>query len=113
MFAFAQTATGITLIKPPDSIKTFSSEIADSQSDFMNVFVVPEKELIVIQIKNLNTSDLEIKLFDASGDELKKTFLYKASTIAFFDTQTLYNGDYLIKISDGISSLEKKIMLNK
>ena len=79
----------------------------------MNVFVAPEKELIVIQIKNLNTQNLEITLLDATEKELKKTFLNTASTIAFFETDTLYNGDYVIKISDGISSIRKKITLNK
>ena len=41
-----------TITVTSDSIKTSSGEVADSQSDFMNVFVAPEKELIVIEGKS-------------------------------------------------------------
>ena len=111
LFALAQTANASVVL--PDSIKSSTIDVEESPSDFMNVFVVPEKELIIIQLKNLNTQDLDVALLDANDNELKRTKLYQASTIAFFETQTLYSGDYIIIVSDGISSIRKKISLNK
>jgi len=104
-----------TVISKYPTTAAYSSTIDtdNTQTSFMNVFVVPEKELIVIQIKNLNTQDLEVTLLDSMNKEIKKTMLYQASTIAYFETQTLYSGDYVIKISDGVSSIRKKITLNK
>lgn len=70
LFAFAQTVNANKVL--PDKIKTTSIEVEDSLSDFMNVFVALEKELIVIQIKNLNTQDLEVTLLDSVNKEIKK-----------------------------------------
>ena len=83
----------------------------DSQNAFMNVFVATKNELIVIQLKNLNTDDLNVSLSDADNHIIKEVLLYKGSTITSFDTQTLYNGDYVITISDKNTSINKKITL--
>jgi hypothetical protein len=32
------------------------------------------------------------------GKEIQSTVVYQGSTIAYFDTRTLYNGQYLIKV---------------
>ena len=85
----------------------------DDQRSGIKVFVVPEKELIVIQCNNLLTEDLTILLFDSSGLQIKKTEMYQGSTIAYFDTQTFYSGEYVIKISNGKEWLIKNITLTK
>ena len=89
----------------------FSTE--EEIDDYLTVYTVPDKELIVVQWKNLNTVDMEIVLTDASEKVIHKTILYKGSTIAYFETQTLYKGDYFVKISDGKNWLRKKISLIK
>ena len=89
----------------------FSTE--EEIDDYLTVYTVPDKELIVVQWKNLNIVDMEIVLTDASEKVIHKTILYKGSTIAYFETQTLYKGDYFIKISDGKNWLRKKISLIK
>jgi hypothetical protein len=79
----------------------------------MNVFVAPEQELIVIQLKNLNTVTLEVSLLNSDGLDIQKTILYAGSTIAYFKTQTLYSDEYIIKISNGKETITHKITLAK
>ena len=90
-----------------------ADSVLEDQRSGMKVFVVPEKELIVIQCNNLLTEDLTILLFDSSGLQIKKTEMYQGSTIAYFDTQTFYSGEYVIKISNGKEWLIKNITLTK
>ena len=111
LISLAQTTAKST--SPINTPYSSTIENDSSNDDFMNVFVAPEKELIVIQIKNLNTQDLEVALFDANDTLIIKKILYQASTIISFDTDTLYSGDYIIKISDGNSSIFKKITLKQ
>lgn len=85
----------------------------DSTLSFMNVFVAPEQELIVIQLKNLNTEALEISLCNSDGLKIQNTILYAGSTIAYFETQALYSGEYTIKISNGKETITHKITLAK
>jgi hypothetical protein len=40
-----------------------------------------------------------------------KTQMIKGSTIAYFDTQTLYNGTYMVKISNGKNTISKKVVV--
>jgi hypothetical protein len=96
-FAFAQTTAAVT----------------EPELPFMNVFVVPDRELVVIQWKNLNTTNREIILSDISGRALQKSTLYAGSTIVFFDTQTLYSGEYEVGVYEGNKWLGKKIRINK
>jgi len=96
-----------------DSIICAKIGNSDSSSDLFNVFVAPKNDLIVIQFKNLNTQNLEITLLDSTGIEIKRTILFQASTIAYFDTQTLYSGEYTVIVSDGDSFIKKRISLIK
>ena len=129
-FAIAQNTTALKVLPNKitgynPSLETPSAEItknilsstttavAESQLPFMNVFVVPEKELIVIQWKNLNTENRDILLADNTGKIIQKSTLYAGSTIVFFDTQTLYSGDYEVRIVNGNNWISKKIKIIK
>ncbi len=85
----------------------------DSSSKIMDVFVSPAQELIVVQWKNLNTETLELTLCNQEGVSVQKTILYVGNTIAWFETQALYPGDYTIKISNGKETITHKITLAK
>ena len=85
----------------------------DPQLPFMNVFVVPNLELVMVQWKNLNTENRDIILADTSGCTKQKVTLYSGSTIVSFNTQTLYGGQYEVGVYDGTKWLSKKITIIK
>ena len=95
------------------SMQTAPLVSTDEQFSFMNVIMVPEKDLIVMQLKNLNTQDFDIALTDSVGKVIDKTTMLQGSTITYFNTEMLYNGDYFIKIANGKDWLVKRVTVSK
>lgn len=74
-----------------------------------SIFTNPSAEFIAIQVQDLVTNDLNISLISLNGQELAKTQINKGQTASFLPTHTLYNGIYLVKISDGQNEIVQKI----
>jgi YHYH protein/Secretion system C-terminal sorting domain len=111
-----KTAVKVTSISEAVTLYTGSaSAINEENIDALkvNVFPNPASELVAIQVSNLNRNNLDVELFDITGKLIQKTVMVQGSTIVFFDTQTLYSGEYLIRISDGNDMVTKKVILTK
>jgi hypothetical protein len=70
-------------------------------------------DLIAIQIQDLITSDLKITLFDINGKSIKSKKIKAGSTIAYFNTETFYNGVYLLNISSENYSITKRVIISR
>ena len=92
---FAQTNLDSTIV---DSTKNINTKTYPKPENTVKIFYAEKSELIVIQSIHLNKDNLTIQLIDQNGKFIQETILYQGSTLAYFDTQTLYNGDYTIKI---------------
>ena len=79
----------------------------------VSIYPNPSNEFIAIQIAKGLQSNLDIALYDILGKLIHKTSIYQGSTIAYFDTRTLYNGEYFIKIGDATNAITKKIIIKK
>ena len=73
----------------------------------------PASDLIAIQIQDLITSDLKITLFDINGKSIKSKKIKAGSTIAYFNTETFYNGVYLLNISSENYSITKRVIISR
>jgi hypothetical protein len=47
------------------------------------------------------------------GKEIQSTVIYQGSTIAYFDTRTLYDGQYLIKLVAQEKVITKTVSITK
>jgi len=75
------------------------------------VFPNPANELIAIQLKGLNAENVKVELLDLTGKLVDQITIYQGSTIGYFETRTLYNGTYVVKISsNGLSSSHKVVI---
>ena len=92
---FAQTNLDSTII---DSTQNVITKTYPQPENAVKIFYAEKSELIVIQSIHLNKDNLIIQLIDSSGKFIQETTLYQGSTLAYFDTQTMYNGDYTVKI---------------
>lgn len=79
----------------------------------VNVFSSSAAELLVIQLMDINREDIRVKLFDLSGKLIASTMLYQGSTIASFETQTLYSGVYVLTLTDSSGSISRKVVVTK
>ena len=79
----------------------------------INIFPNPTIDVIAVQISQLSHINLNIKLTDLKGQLIAEKNLNAGSTIAYFHTETLYNGVYLININQLNNSITKKVIINK
>jgi hypothetical protein len=104
-----------TITEPVTIYNSIPSAISNANFKSIDVTVYPNpaNDIIAIQLNNMLNDNLSVSLYDMSGRLINKTTLYQGSTIAYFDTKTLYAGDYLIAVSDGQHKLTKMISIAK
>ena len=109
------SASKVASITETVSTYTASTPTAEANLDNLNIsiFPNPSADLIAIQMGNLVKEDYTLDLFDIAGKLIQSTKINKGSTIAYFDTQALYSGTYLIKISNGTVQTTKKVVVQK
>jgi hypothetical protein len=69
----------------------------------VNVFPNPTSDFIAVQLKGLVRSTVEINLYDSNGKLIQTKFIKPGTTIEYFDTQSLYNGQYIIQVNNGVN----------
>tara|TARA_B100000809_G_scaffold62387_1_gene59159 strand:+ start:136 stop:960 length:825 start_codon:yes stop_codon:yes gene_type:complete len=77
------------------------------------VFPNPAADVVAIQAQGILKTDLKVKMYDLNGNLVKETTIYQGSTIWHLDTQTLYNGEYILHVTDGQGTITRKIIINK
>ncbi len=115
-FYGVKTATKVTSITETVSTytpSTTSINIVAPKDLGMNVYPNPASEFIAVQLNNLNSQNIEVELYDMLGKQIQKTIIYQGSTIGYFDTRTLYNGQYLIKVVSDEKVLSKIVSILK
>ena len=114
-FYGVKNATKVTTIA--EAVTTYTpstSGLLPLGNDFkIEVYPNPASDLIAIQVNDLNKANLSINLYDITGKLVDTTVLLQGSTIAYFDTQKLYAGEYLLTLSNGISLINKKVVIIK
>ncbi len=100
-----------------ETVTTYTASAAISEIALQNLDVTvypnPVSDLVAIQIPQAMQENYRIILYDMNGKKMMETTLYQGSTIAHFDTRTLYSGEYNLEIGSGESKLVKKIILEK
>jgi hypothetical protein len=114
-FYGVKTAAKVTSIT--ETVSTFTSTTGLKQSLIeqmeMSVFPNPASEFIAVQLNILSQQNINIGLYDMLGNLVQHALLYQGSTITYFDTRTLYSGQYVIKVLSPVASLSKTVTINK
>jgi hypothetical protein len=77
----------------------------------VGIYPNPATDLITVQFGGLVESDFRLDLIDATGRIIESKSINKGQTIAYFDVQTVYNGLYFVKISNGNQSITRKVII--
>jgi hypothetical protein len=101
--AYGQLPAGNSVINKADATTPF--EITFTQD--------PAGDFVAVQLKGLNRDNMDLILYDAGRKPVRQSILYQGSTIAYFDTRTLYSGEYTMWMKRGTDTLEKKITIVK
>jgi hypothetical protein len=90
-----------------------SLDKAEFEKMNFSIFPNPAQNFIAIQANGLLTSTLDLKLYDLTGKLVRESQIQQGSTIWYLDTQTLYNGTYILKISNDDQVRAKKIVIQR
>ncbi|CAN5533691.1 hypothetical protein BH11BAC2_BH11BAC2_16520 [soil metagenome] len=115
-FYGTKVAVKVTSIMEPVTAYTPSATgltNSDNPSKNLVVYPNPASDLIAVQLNNLGNSDVHIELLDMSGKIIQQAIIYQGSTISYFDTRTLYSGEYLVRIQCGKDIVTKKVSILK
>ncbi len=63
----------------------------------------PASELVSVQLGGLQRTDVLISLIDLSGRVIAEKTITAGSTLGFFELQSVYSGNYLLKVTSGTS----------
>jgi hypothetical protein len=77
-----------------------TTEVSNMDAEPINLSIIsnPTSDLLTIQVHGVLKVDLSVELYDMMGKKVKQSTCYKGQTIAFMDLQTIYNGNYIVKI---------------
>lgn len=105
-----------TVTSVPAGATQYNQPLSTASLDDSNFKMVvapnPAQEFIAIQT-NTTENDLSVELIDELGRVVKTSKIVQGSTLCVLETDTLYNGVYIIKISDGTKILTKKVIISK
>lgn len=77
----------------------------------VGIYPNPATDLIAIQFSGLVEADFQLDLVDVSGRIIDSKSINKGQTIAYFDVQTVYNGTYFVRISNGNDVTTRKVII--
>lgn len=114
-FAGIANNRSVNSITEPTTVYTGVTSISevDFKSLNINIFPNPVADLLAIQVSGVQKEDLQLELLDAAGKNVMTTKINKGSTIAYFDVQTVYEGVYLLRISNGNHQTSRKVVISK
>jgi hypothetical protein len=115
-FYGVKTAAKVTSIT--ETVNTYTPSATSVNDNSLNelqlsIYPNPASEFIAIQLNNLSKQNVSVELYDMLGKQIQSTMIYQGSTIAYFDTRTLYNGQYLIKLVAQENVITKTVSIIK
>jgi hypothetical protein len=115
-FYGVKTAAKVTSITEPVTVytpSTSSIENNDPRFSQVTIFPNPSGEFIAIQINDINRSEVSVELFDMTGKRINTTSIHPGSTITYFDIRTLYNGEYIVRLTSDGNIVTGKISVSR
>jgi len=95
---------------------TYNPALGISNIDFNKLEVIiapnPAQDFIAIQTQ-MAEKDLDVTLIDELGKIVKTNKIVQGSTLTIIETDTVYNGIYFVKISEGQNSKAFKVIIDK
>jgi hypothetical protein len=104
------TDRSVTSVTETTTVYSGTNSLASNLNEnWITIFPNPASNLIAIQMSGLVKEDIDVSLTDLAGKTVLTTKINKGQTIAYFDIQTLYNGVYIVKLSNSSSIITKRI----
>lgn len=104
--------TGTTVTTVPAGVTTLANNILNFQEIKVVITPNPAQDFIAIQTQ-MAENNMDVELYNEIGQIVKKSKIVQGSTLTIIESDTLYNGIYFVKISNGKSSKSYKVIIDK
>lgn len=107
------TASNVNTVTENTTVYTSgtTSTVGNLDNLELTIFPNPANEIVSLRLTGLNRENLLVELFDFAGKKVRTSSINAGATNLFIDTQTLYEGNYLVKISGIKGSITKKFII--
>lgn len=114
-FYGTKTVTTVTTLPTGLTSYTGTTGVDDIASENLKLTVYPNpaNDLLMIQSKVAGKTNRTVELIDALGRIVKTETLFQGSTMCYFDLQTIYEGIYFVRITDGTKVETTKVVVSK
>jgi hypothetical protein len=111
-FYGVKTVTKVTSVTEPVTTYTTPNEVANVIGDMsVKIFPNPASDMLAVQVDGLIQDNIAVELYDMTGKCVQRTILYQGSTLAFFDTRTVYDGQYVVKVIRGSEVVSRVVTI--
>ncbi len=114
-FYGVKSATKVTSITEPTT--TYNPALASTEFDLQEkdilVYPNPASDFIAVQLGQLVPKNQSVELIDTLGRVIASTQVVQGSTMCYFDTSSLYNGIYFVRIASSKEPQSVKVIISK
>lgn len=101
-----------------ESVTTYIPSTTGIEDNNINNLTVslypnPASEFVAVQLGSLVKENVLIELYDITGKLMQKSTVNQGSTLTYFDTRTLYAGEYIVRIYTNTEVISKKLSVIK
>ena len=100
-----------------ETVNTYESSTSvrnlNSQDTEFSVFPNPAQDFVAFQAQGLVSENIKLELISLKGGVVRTSSIKQGSTIWYLDTKTLYNGQYILRITEGAEVSTKKVIIKK
>lgn len=109
---FYGNITVSTVTSVPAGTTTLASNTFENSDFKVTIAPNPATEFIAIQTP-MAQNDMDVYLINELGQIVKTSTILQGSTLCVIETDTIYNGIYFVKVTDGKNDKTLKVIINK
>jgi hypothetical protein len=109
---FYGNITVTTVTSVPGGTTTLASNTFQNSDLKVTIAPNPASEFIAIQTP-MAENDMDVYLINELGQIVKTSKILQGSTLSIIETDTVYNGIYFVKVTDGKNDKTVKVIINK
>ena len=109
---FYGNITVSTVTSVPAGTTTLASNTFENSDFKVTIAPNPASEFIAIQTP-MAQNDMDVYLINELGQIVKTSTILQGSTLCVIETDTIYNGIYFVKVTDGKNDKTLKVIINK
>jgi hypothetical protein len=109
---FYGNITVSTVTSVPAGTTTLASNTFENSDFKVTIAPNPASEFIAVQTP-MAQNDMDVYLINELGQIIKKSTILQGSTLCVIETDTIYNGIYFVKVTDGKNDKTLKVIIDK